>query len=333
MKTQKQPRFLQRRLAAIGLALLPVLPLHSAHAQAYPEKPITIVVGFGAGGAFDTVMRALAMEMSKQLGQPVNVENKAGAGGAIATQAVVTAPADGYTLLAAGLQLATGPHLNKASYNPRTDLTMIRQVTSVPVLLLTHAASPIYNAADIVALGKKNGNGVTIGTGGPGTTGHFGTFVITNGTKVPTIHVPFKGGAPALTALAGGEVDLVFDQPSGAMQGLLDAKKIRVVSLMQEKKSAALPLAKSATDIGLPLEVELRGWQGIGVRSGTPAAVISRLDAAIGAAVAAPAFRERIDKLGMDLVTDSKPESFQKHYLAEFDRWGAFIQKYQIKPE
>jgi tripartite-type tricarboxylate transporter receptor subunit TctC len=127
----------KRRLFATALACAPLFALPAAQAQSFPDKPITIVVGFGAGGAFDTVMRALASEMSKYLGQPVNVENKAGAGGAIATQAVVSAPADGYTLLASGLQLATGPHLNKVSYNPKTDLTMVRQVTSVPVLLLT----------------------------------------------------------------------------------------------------------------------------------------------------------------------------------------------------
>jgi tripartite-type tricarboxylate transporter receptor subunit TctC len=157
--------------------------------------------------------------------------------------------------------------------------------------------------------------------------------VIANGLKVQTIHVPFKGGAPALTALAGGEIDLVFDQPSGAMQGLIDAKKIRVVSLMQEKKSTALPQYKSATEFGLPLEVELRGWQGIGVRSGTPAAVVSKIDAAVAAAVASPAFKTRIGQLGMDLVTDSSPETFQKLYLVELERWGAFIQKYKIRAE
>jgi tripartite-type tricarboxylate transporter receptor subunit TctC len=323
----------KRSLIALLASASLAFPLQTVQAQSYPSKPITILVGFGVGGAFDTVMRALAEEMSKTLGQPVNVDNKAGAGGAVATQALVNAPADGYTLLAAGLQLATGPHLNKVSYDPKTNLQMVRQVTSVPVMLLTHANSPIYNAADMAALAKKNGNGITIGTGGPGTTGHFGTFVITNGTNSPTVHVPFKGGAPALTALAGGEVDLVFDQPSSAMQGLIDAKKIRVVSLMQETTSSALPGIKSAKDIGLPLEVELRGWQGIAVKQGTPPEAVRRIDSAVAAAVASPAFKSRMEKLGIDVVSSSSPEAFQKHYLAEFDRWGSFITKYKIKPE
>lgn len=328
-----QKTSLSRRSVVASLALAPLcLPLMAA-TPGYPEKPISLVVGFATGGAFDSVMRALADELGKQLGQSVTVDNKAGAGGAIATQAVIAAPADGYTLLAAGLQLATGPHLNKVSYNPKADLTMVHQVTSLPVMLLTHANSPIYTAADIVALAKKNGNGVTIGTGGPGTTGHFGTFVVANSLKIQTVHVPFRGGAPALTALAGAEVDLVFDQSSGAMQGLIDAKKIRVVSLMQEKQSAAMPGIKSATDIGLPLEVELRGWQGIAVKSGTPPAVVARLNTALAAVVASPAFRARIDKLGMDLTSQSGPEPFQKLYLSELDRWGAFITKYQIKAQ
>ena len=313
---------------ALGLAL--VAPLSCA--QTYPGRPLTILVGFPAGGGFDTVMRALAEEMSKNLGQAVTVENRPGAGGAIATQALVAAPADGYTLLAAGLQLGTGPHLNKVSYNPQTDLVMVRQVSSVPVLLLTHANSPIKTAADIVALARKNGNGVTIGTGGPGTTGHFGTFVIASGLNVQTVHVPFRGGAPALTALAGGEVDLVFDQPSGAMQGMLDAKKVRIVSVMQEAPSPALPGAKSAKQIGLPLEVELRGWQGIAVKGGTADAVIKRLDTAVAAAASSVLFRARLNMLGIDLVTNVGPAEFQKHYLDELNRWGVFVKKYDIKP-
>jgi tripartite-type tricarboxylate transporter receptor subunit TctC len=319
------------RLAALilGAACVAAPPL--AGAQAYPTRPISLLVGFPAGGGFDTVMRALAEEMGKHLGQTVTVENRPGAAGAIATQALVAAPADGHTLLASGLQLATGPHLNKVTYNPQADLVMVRQVSSVPVLLLTHAASPIRTGADIVALAKKDGKGVSIGTGGPGTTGHFGTFVVGSGLAVQTVHVPFRGGAPALTALAGGEVDLVFDQPSGAMQGMLDAKRVRVVALMQENPSPGLPGVKTAKEIGLPLEVELRGWQGIGVRGGTPEAVIRRLDAAVTAAAGTTAFKARLAGLGIDPVTGVGPAEFQKHYLEEFNRWGAFIKKYDIK--
>ena len=324
-------RFALAAMAGACLCVIAAAMPQVAQAQTYPTRAISLLVGFPAGGGFDTVMRALAEEMSKNLGHPVTVENRPGASGAIATQALVAAAADGYTLLAAGLQLATGPHLNKVSYNPQTDLVMVRQVSSVPVLLLTHAASPIRTGADIVALARKNGNGVTIGTGGPGTTGHFGTFVVGTGLNVQTVHVPFRGGAPALTALAGGEVDLLFDQPSGAMQGMLDSKRVRVVALMQENPSSGLPGVKTAKEIGLPLELELRGWQGIGVRGGTAAAIVKRLDAAVAAAAASPVFKARLAGLGIDATGNVGPAEFQKHYLDELNRWGAFIKKYDIK--
>jgi tripartite-type tricarboxylate transporter receptor subunit TctC len=318
--------------AGLWLATSAAVPA-SAQTQAYPSKPITILLGFSAGGSADGVMRALGGELSKQLGQPVTVDNRPGAAGAIATQAAMAAPANGYTLLFAGLQLATGPHLNKVTYNPQTDLTMVRQVTSVPVVMLVPGDSPIRSAADISALAKKKGGSLSIGTGGVGTTGHFGTFVLGTGLGIQPVHVPFRGGAPGLQSLAGGELDLMFDQPSSVMQGLIDAKKIRIVSVMQEKSASSMPDIKSASEIGLPLEVELRGWQGIAVKTGTPAPVIAQLNNAIAAAVASPAFKVKAAQFGMELITNSNPESFQKYYLAELDRWGAFIRKYQIKAE
>lgn len=192
-----------------------------SQAQGYPERPISLLVGFPPGGAVDSVMRTLSEELSKSLGQRVTVDNRAGAGGAVATQAIAIAPADGYMLLAAGLQLGTGPHLNKVNYNPLADLTMIGQVTSVPVMLLVRSDSSVNDAKDIVALAKKNTNGITVGSGGVGTTGHFGSLMLGNALGVPIVHVPFKGGAPGLQALVGGEIDMMFDQPSGVMQGLL----------------------------------------------------------------------------------------------------------------
>jgi len=318
------------RIALIGLW---AIGGSMAQAQTFPDKPISLVVGFGAGGAFDTVMRTIAEEMSKNIGQRVNVDNRAGAGGAIATQYVISAKPDGYTLLAAGLQLATGPHLNKVAYNPQADLTMIGQLGTVPVLLLVKADSPIKSAADVVALAKTRGNTVNIGTGGIGTTGHFGTLMLGNALKIDATHVPFKGGAPALQALAGGDVDLVFDQQSGVMQGLIQGGKIRVVAVMQDKRVGALPEVKTAAEFGLKLEAPLQGWQGLAVRSGTPPAVVQKLTASWNAAVSASSVKARAEQLGIELETGKSPEAFQKHYLAELDRWGAFIKKHQITAE
>jgi tripartite-type tricarboxylate transporter receptor subunit TctC len=316
---------LQRALAST-IALVGA----SAHAQTFPDRPVRIVVGFPAGGTFDTVMRALAEELTGSLGVPVTIDNRAGAGGSIATQAVVSAPADGYTLLTAGLQLATGPHLIKVGYEPLTDLTMVAQVSSAPVLLLVKGDSAIQDARDLVAGASKRGKGLSIGTGGVGTTGHFGTIMLAGALNTPVVHVPFRGGAPGLLALAGGEIDAMFDQSSGAMQGLIQSGKIRVAAVMQDKRVSAYPDVRNASEFGLQLEMPLRGWQGIAVRAGTPAAVVDRLHVAVAAAVASNRFKARLDQLGMELVTGSSPDAFQKHYLAELNRWGLFIKRHQI---
>ncbi len=301
-----------------------------AQAQTFPDRPLTLVVGFPPGGSFDTVMRKIAEEMSKGLGQPVTIDNRPGAGGAIATQYVVGARPDGYTLLAAGLQLTTGPHLNKVSYNPLTDLTSIGQLGTIPVLLLVKSDSPVKSAADIVTVAKGRGGNINIGTGGIGTTGHFGTLLLGNALKVEAVHVPFKGGAAALQALAAGDVDLVFDQQSGVMQGLIQGGKVRVVAVMQSKRVSSLPEVKTASEFGLILDAPLQGWQGLAVRSNTPAPVVQKLTTAWNTAANSAVVKTSADLLGIELATDMPPQAVQQHYLNELNRWGAFIKKHQI---
>lgn len=301
-----------------------------ALAQSFPERPLALVVGFPAGGSTDSAMRAVADEMSKALGQPVTVDNRAGAGGSIATKYAVGAPADGYTLLTAGLQLATGPHLHKVPYNPTSDLTMVGQLANVPVLLLVKGDSPIQSAADISVVAKKTPDGITVASGGMGTTGHFGSILLANSLRTQTLHVPFKGGAPGLQALASGEVDLMFDQMSGSMQGLIQAGKVRIVAVMQNKRVTSLPNVKTAAEFGIPLDSPLQGWQGIAVRSGTPPATVQKLRTAFLSAVNTPAIKAKADQLGLDLDTAKSTEEFQRFYLAELERWGTFIKKHHI---
>lgn len=322
-----------RRLPLLRLALGGLLALAGTLAQAFPDRPLTLVLGFPAGGAFDSIMRTVADEMSKRLGQRVNVDNRAGAGGALATQYVVTAKPDGYTLLAAGLQLATGPHLNKVAYDPQKDLRMVAQLSNVPVLLLVKGDSPVRQAADVVALARRGGQGLTVGSGGVGTTGHFASLLLGDALRVQAIHIPFKGGAGALQALAAGEVDLVFDQMSGSMQALIQAGRVRAVAVLQPTRVAALPGVKTAAEFGLPLQAPLKGWQGLAVRTGTPPAVLARLQEAWAAAASSPAVKARAGQLGLELAASRSPDEFQQYYLTELARWGAFINKHQITAE
>lgn len=318
--------FWARKLVVIA----PLAITLSLQAQTFPDKPLSLVVGFPPGGATDSAMRTVAEELAKALGQAVVIDNRAGAGGAIATQYVVGARPDGYTLLTAGLQLATGLHLNKVAYNPLQDLTMVGQLGNVPVLLLVKGDSKIQSAADLAALAVSRGDGITVGTGGVGTTGHFGSLMLGTALKVTTVHVPFKGGAPGLQALASGDVDVMFDQMSGAMLGLIQAGKVRVVAVMQNTRMTTLPHVKSAAEFGLVLDAPLQGWTGLAVYSGTPAPVVQKLRAAWMTAVDSAAVKAKVDQLGIDLDTRKSPEDFQRFYLGELARWGAFIKKNQI---
>lgn len=313
-----------------GLALLAALGVLDVAAQSYPHKPLSIVVGFATGGALDSCMRALAPALSKSLKQSVIVDNKTGMAGVNATHAVLTAPADGHVLLAAALTLGTSPYLAPIHYNPTTALTMVGQVASVPVYLLVRADSPIRNAKDIVALARKQSDGVRVGSGGVGTTGHFGALLVGAALNTQVTHVPFRGGAPALAALVAGEVNLVFDQPSTVLQAHLASGKLRAIAIMQNTRFSLTPEVKTAKEIGLNLDVPLRGWHGLAVRAGTPSAVVQTLSEALAMAVKSPAFAKDIQRLGLELVTHTSPEQFQKLYLSELAYWGKFIQKHRI---
>jgi len=322
-------RAARRLLCAASVCLL-ALP---ALAQTYPDKVITLVVGFPPGGALDTVARAMAEEMGKTLGQKVIVDNKPGAGGNIATSAVLAAPADGYTLLLAAINLATAPAIFGVRYDPNTALAMVSQVTSVPVLMLTSAKSPLKTPAQAVAASKATAGGIKIGTGGVGTSGHLAAELLARSQKIPYLHVPYKGGAAASMATIAGEIDISFDLGSGALKGFLDAGTIRPLAVMQDARVAALPNVPSAKESGLPTDTYIRSWQGIAVKAGTPKAIIDRLHKAALAAADTTAFRARAWQLGSEVVTSKSPEAFQQFYNAELDRWTILIKAAGIKAQ
>jgi tripartite-type tricarboxylate transporter receptor subunit TctC len=315
--------FLCAALCVPGLAL----------AQAYPNKPVTLVVGFPPGGALDTTGRALAEELSKSLGEKVIVDNRPGAGGALAVNAVLNAPNDGYTLLLAAINLATTPALSGVRYNPKTALTMVSQITSVPVFLLASGKGKLGTPADLVKASKATEGGLKLGSGGIGTSGHLAIELLARSQKMPFLHVPYKGGAQANMALISGEVDAIFDLGSGALKGFLDAGTIKPLAVMQDTRSTALPNVKSAKELGLPPETYIRSWQGVAVKAGTPPAIVERLHKAVVAAADTTAFRARAWQLASDVVTSKSPADFQRLHDAELDRWTALIKAAGIKPE
>lgn len=315
------------------LALATLAGLATVTAQAYPDKPVTLYVGFAAGGSADTVARALADELSKTLGQRVIVENRPGASANIASAAVLAAPADGHSLLFAGLTLATNPPLIGVKYDPLTALTMVTQITSVPVLMVTSSKTAIKSPADIFQLTKKTPGGLKVGSGGLGTSSHLAPELFFQSQKLPYLHVPYRGGAPANVAMLGGEVDLMFDLMSGTLRGFVEAGQARALAVMQDTRIETMPDVKSAKEWGLPPSTFMRSWQGIAVKSGTPEAVVATIHKAVLDATATPGFRARVSQLGSEVVTSKTPAEFDALYRSELKRWDALIKAAGIKVE
>ena len=328
-----KPQPSRRLTLAFAAACLAVAGSGAAHAQKFPDKPITLYIGFAPGGGGDTVARALADEMSKNLGQRVVVDNKAGASGNIATQTVLNNPADGYSLIFAAIHFATNPWIGGVKYDPKADLQMVSQITSVPVLMVASTESGIKTPADAVALARKTQGGLKAASGGVATSSHLAQELFKREMKVPMLHIPYKGGAPANQDLMAGQVDMMFDLMSGSLKATIDSGRVTPVAVMQGTRIPALPNVPSAEELKLPRGTHIRSWQGIAVKGGTPAPVVKRLHEAVVAAASSEPFRARVAQLGSEVVISGKPEDFQAFYTRELARWQAVIKDAGIKPE
>ena len=305
----------------------------AAAAQAFPDKPITLLVGFAPGGAADTVARHLARELSRELGVQVVVDNRSGASGNIATQALLRAPPDGHTLVFAAIHFATNPAVGGVPYDPKADLVMVSQITSVPVIMLASEKSPYKSPADVVDAARRTPGGLRAGSGGIATSSHLAIELFSRSQNAPFLHVPFRGGAPANQALMAGEIDVMFDLMSGTLKGMVESGRARALAVMQEKRVPSLPDVRSADELGLPAATHIRSWQGIAVRSGTPAPVLAKLHQAVVAAAKSPGFATPVEQLGSTVVTSARPEDFQSYYQAELVRWSALVKAANIKAE
>jgi tripartite-type tricarboxylate transporter receptor subunit TctC len=316
---------------AMTLAIPPV-----AHAQAnYPNRPIRFLVGFAPGGSADAVARAVAQDLSKALGQSVVVENKAGASAHLATQALLAAPADGYTILFAGLTLATNPALMKdVGYDPEKDLVMVSQLTAMPVVVVAPAKSPLNNLQDLIAASKAKPGGLMFSSGGVGTSAHLGPELFTRVAGIKYTHVPYRGGAPALQGLLGGETDVMFDTAVTPMhRANVEAGKIKFLGVMQKDPIASYPSIKPAGAQGISVNAFMRSWQGVAVRAGTPPEIVAKLHSSILGVLKSKEVIDRLVGAGTEVTPSASPEEFQKLYLDELARWTALIKAAGIKGE
>jgi tripartite-type tricarboxylate transporter receptor subunit TctC len=298
----------------------------AASAQTYPTKPVTLVVGFAAGGPTDIVARSLAQSMTKTLGQAVAVDNKPGAGATIAGNLVAKAKPDGYTLFIHHNGMATAPALyRKLPFNPLTDYEYIGQAVDVPMTLIGRQDLPVKNFEELVAWIKANKAKVNLANAGLGAVSHLcGTlFQQTLATDLTT--VPFNGTAPALTALMGGHVDVLCDQTTQTIPHI-NAGKVKLFGVTTKSRIGALPNTPSLHEQGLK-DFEVVVWHGVYAPKGTPKPVIDTLTAALQTALKDPEVMKRMKDLGAEITPVSKqtPDGLRTHLGAEIEKWGKVI--------
>ncbi len=314
---------------SILLSAALIAGISASQAQNYPDRTVTLIVPFAAGGTTDIVARLMANHMSKTLGQQIVVENIAGAGGTTGVTRVAKATADGYTLLMGnlGTQAASVGLYPNLAYDPRKDFEFIMNTGGTPMLVVVNAKSDIKDFKQFMEYVKKNGEKVNYGTGGVGATSHLTCLFLDSLLGVKPTHVPYRGSGPALVALMGGELDYVCDQTvgvaaqikGGQVRGLVVAVPDRVPSMKD------IPTSKEA---GLA-DFQVSGWNAMFAPKGTPKPVVDKLNEAARAAMKDETIRSRMLDLGMSLPSDAEmtSESLQKLVASEVDKWVPIIKK------
>jgi tripartite-type tricarboxylate transporter receptor subunit TctC len=299
-----------------------------AFAQAYPAKPIVIVVPFTAGGPTDTVARSLGAAMGKYLGQTMIVENVGGAGGTVGATRVKNAAPDGYTVLLHHIGMSTAPALyRKLAYNPLTDFETIGLVVDVPMTIVARSDFPAADFKEMVAYVKKNKDKMNLANAGLGAASHLCGLLFMSAIETDLTTVPFKGTADAMNALLGKQVDLLCDQTTNTT-GQIKANAVRAYAVTSPARVPTLPSLPTAAEAGLP-GFQIGVWHGIYAPKGTPKAAIDKLVAALQAGAKDPDFVRRMSDLGASIYPEDKmtPAAHAALLKSEIDKWGPIIRK------
>ena len=317
-----------RRLALATLATAAaaaLLPL-AANAQAYPTKPITIIVPFSAGGTTDILARVVAQALTSELGQSVVVDNRAGAGGNIGGALAARAPADGYTLFmgTVGTHAINAALYKKMPFDPIKDFAPLSRVANVPNLLVANPNQPFRTVKELIAYAKAHPGEVNFGSSGSGSSIHLSGELFKTMAKVDMVHVPYKGSAPAVTDLLGNQIAIMFDNmPSAITQ--VRAGKLRPLAVTTAKRSPELPDVPTIAEAGVP-GFEATSWFGMFAVAGTPKPVLDKINAALVKALAQPAVRAKIKEQGGEVVSET-PEQFATFIKAESTKWGKVVKE------
>jgi tripartite-type tricarboxylate transporter receptor subunit TctC len=316
---------MKKTLGLVAAALL-AAGASSASAQAFPTKPVSLVVPFTAGGPTDTVGRSLAQGMSKALGQPVVVENTAGAGGTIASTRVKNASPDGYTILIHHIGMSTAPALyRKLAYNPLTDFEMVGMVVDTPMTLIARSDFPAKDLPEFVAYVKANKAKLNLANAGIGSASHLCGLLFQSTIQTDVTTVPFKGTADALNAILAKQVDFLCDQTTNTTQHI-NAGTVKPYGVTSLTRVPTLPNLKTLDESGLK-GFQVGVWHGVYAPKGTPKPVVDKLAAALQSTLTDADFKKRMADLGATVYTKEQatPAALAAHLKAEIDRWGPVI--------
>ncbi|TWO72429.1 tripartite tricarboxylate transporter substrate binding protein [Caenimonas sedimenti] len=321
-------KLLRRALLACAFAPL-ALAAPAAFAQAYPNKPVRVIVSFPPGGAADQIARAVGQPLQEALGQPVVVENRAGANGNIAGDFVAKQPGDGYTLLmSSGGTVSINPHLYpRMTFDPSKDLVPVAAAARVLVFLEVNPKLPVNNAREFIAYLKANPGKVTFGSPGNGSSPHLAAEMMKSQTNTFATHIPYRGAAPAMQDLLGGQIDFMFDPGIGLQH--VKAGKLKLLAVGSPKRSPQFPDVPTMDEAGLK-GFDADTWFGFYAPAATPPAVISRLNTEINKILRSPAFVERMNAIGAAPVPMS-PQDFAARAQIDSVRFGALIKARNIK--
>ena len=316
--------------AALAAALAAVLATLAGPAlAAYPERPVTVVVPFAAGGATDVIARIYADHMSRTLGQQLVIENVTGAGGTIAATRVARATPDGYTLLMGnlGTQAASVGLYPNLAYDPRTDFAPIMNAAATPMLVAAKNDLPVKDFREFVAYVKANAGKLNYGTGGVGATSHLTCLFLDTLLDVKVQHVPFRGSGPALNALIAGQIDYVCDQTVGIVPQI-QGKQVKGLVAAVKTRIPVVPDVPTSEEQGLP-QFQAAGWNALFAPNGTPADIVEKLNAAANAALKDETVRKRLLELGAELPEEAgqTPAALGELVRSEIEKWVPVIKK------
>ena len=301
--------------------------------DAYPTKPIRLLVGFAAGGPTDVIARVLAKEMTTSLGQAIVVENKAGASSMIATREVRNAAADGYTLLFSSLGMNVNPILlgDGAGYNPKADFAPISNAANLPLVAVNAYTSPVKTIDELFKKARSKPAAVSFASSGNGGSGHLAGELLGTLLKSKMLHIGYKGNSPALLDVIGGQVDFMF-YPVVGIADQVAAKRLNVLAVGTAKRLPAFPDTPTMAEAGFPGFEETAPWVGMLAPAKTPPAIVTALHEAMSKALAKPEVRAQLEKLGAVVVGDT-PTQFAAFLKRDYERWDAVIKAAAIKAD